>query len=372
MELLPVVNRLRLELFAMNNRVYIASIKSIFPRGYHPDIAVDALYPANEAGEKLNLYVKRVAKSLGFEKRYSVLDADFLPKKKLSIKEYHPLHWGKQILGKLSEKIDPQKIGFVSVSYNISSHTNVLPNLACQLSLDANLELDAIPEEISYYGCAGGLFSLKSAVEYCQRSQRAAYVYTFDQCSWLANPIFDKTHQDFKANLITSLLFSDAGVGLLVIPENMKGEFDQPLLEIIDYATHFQLGTAVSMREGYLVLDDNIKSTLPNIVSTKLVQPILKRQNLTIDQIQEWSLHQGGLPILQSFTDKRNLNVDADKIERSKQMFNKYGNLSAPSAFVVLESFLKKGENKDSYGIIASFGAGYYLGTFLYRWQFQN
>ena len=60
----------------MNNRVYIASIKSIFPRGYHPDIAVDALYPANEAGEKLNLYVKRVAKSLGFEKRYSVLDAD--------------------------------------------------------------------------------------------------------------------------------------------------------------------------------------------------------------------------------------------------------------------------------------------------------
>ena len=101
MELLPVVNRLRLELFAMNNRVYIASIKSIFPRGYHPDIAVAALYPANKAGEKLNLYVKRVAKSLGFEKRYSVLDADFLPKKKLSRKEYHPLHWGKQILGKL-------------------------------------------------------------------------------------------------------------------------------------------------------------------------------------------------------------------------------------------------------------------------------
>ena len=53
-------------------------------------------------------------------------------------------------------------------------------------------------------------------------------------------------------------------------------------------------------------------------------------------------------------------------------MFYEYGNLSAPSAFVVLESFLKEGGNKDSYGIIASFGAGYYLGAFLYRWQFKN
>ncbi|HIN31550.1 TPA: hypothetical protein EYM82_22035 [Candidatus Poribacteria bacterium] len=372
MRLLGVVKRLRLELFTMNNRVYIASIKSIFPKGYHPDIAVDVLYPADKAGEKLNLYAKRVAKALGLKKRYSVLDADFFPKKKLSKKEYHPLHWGKQILRQLSEKIDPKKIGFISVSYNISSHTDVLPNLACQLSLDTNLELDAMPEEISYYGCAGGLFSLKSAVEYCQRNQGAAYVYTFDQCSWLANPIFDERHQDFKANLITSLLFSDTGIGLLIIPENMKDEFDQPLLEIIDYKTHFQLGTAVSMREGYLVLDDNIKSTLPNIVSAKLIKPILKRQNLTIDQIREWSLHQGGLPILQSFTDKRNLNIGTDRIERSRQMFYEYGNLSAPSAFVVLESFLKEGGNKDSYGIIASFGAGYYLGAFLYRWQFKN
>ena len=70
----------------MNNRVYIASIKSIFPKGYHPDIAVDVLYPADKAGEKLNLYAKRVAKALGLKKRYSVLDADLFPKKKLSKK----------------------------------------------------------------------------------------------------------------------------------------------------------------------------------------------------------------------------------------------------------------------------------------------
>lgn len=353
----------------MNNKVFIADIKSVFPKAYPPDIAADMLFPADKAGEKLNLYARKIAKFLGIETRFSVLDADLFPKKKLSKKEYHPLHWGMQILGQFSNEIDRKKIGFISVSYNVSSHVDVLPNLACQLSLDANLELDAMPEEIPYYGCAGGLFALRSAVEYCQKNQQAAYVYIFDQCSWIANPIFDNKHPDFKANLITSLLFSDAGIGLLVIPENMKDKFDQPLLEIIDYQTHFQLGAAVRMQDGYLVLDDNIKSSLPGIASTQLVKPILKRNNLTLDQIQEWSLHQGGLPILQSFTHEKNLNIADDKLERSRQKFLQHGNLSAPSALIVLESFFHQSNHENTYGLIASFGAGYYLATILYRWS---
>ncbi len=149
----------------------------------------------------------------------------------------------------------------------------------------------------------------------------------------------------------------------------MKDKFDQPLLEIIDYQTHFQLGAAVRMQDGYLVLDDNIKSSLPGIASTQLVKPILKRNNLTIDQIQEWSLHQGGLPILQSFVHEKNLNIADDKLERSRQKFLQHGNLSAPSALIVLESFFHQSSNKNTYGLIASFGAGYYLATVLYRWS---
>jgi len=351
----------------MKNRVYIANIKSVFPQSYSSNQAVDLLYPVHKASKKLNQYAKKVAKFIGIEERFSVLDEKHFPERKLFQPTYHPLHWGKRILEKVSEGINRQEIGFISVSYNITSHINVLPNLACQLALDVNLELDQMPEEIAYYGCAGGLFSLKSAVEYCLKNQKAAYVYNFDQCSWIANPIFDQKHPDFKVNLISSLLFSDAGVGMLVIPENMKDRFEQPLMEIIDYQTDFQLGTAVGMRDGYLILGEDIKNNMPDIVSEKLIKPVLKRNKLTVNQIQEWSLHQGGLPILQSFTDEKNLNITDNQIKRSKKMFQKHGNLSSPSAFVVLESFFQEPSQNLSYGVITSFGAGYYLGTFLYR-----
>ena len=351
----------------MKNRVYIAGIKNVFPQAYPSDQAVDLLYPVHKAGKRLNQYAKKVAKFIGIEKRFSVLDEESFPTRKLSHPTYHPLHWGKKILEKISDRIDLKEIGFVSVSYNITSHINVLPNLACQLTYQTNLELDQMPEEIAYYGCAGGLFSLKSAVEYCAQNRKAAYIYNFDQCSWIANPIFDQKHPDFKVNLISSLLFSDAGVGILVIPENMKHRFQQPLMEIVDYQTDFQLGTAVGMRDGYLTLGEEIKNNMPDIISEKLIKPILKNNNLAVNQVQDWSLHQGGLPILQSFTDEKNLNLTNEQIKRSKQMFQKHGNLSSPSAFVVLESFFQQPSTNSSYGIIASFGAGYYLGTFLYR-----
>ena len=97
----------------MNNKVFIADIKSVFPKAYLPDIAADMLFPADKAGEKLNLYARKIAKFLGIETRFSVLDADLFPKKKLSKKEYHPLHWGKQILGQFSNEVDRTKIGLL-------------------------------------------------------------------------------------------------------------------------------------------------------------------------------------------------------------------------------------------------------------------
>ena len=111
-------------------------------------------------------------------------------------------------------------------------------------------------------------------------------------------------------------------------------------MEIVDYQTDFQLGTAVGMRDGYLTLGEEIKNNMPDIISEKLIKPILKNNNLAVNQVQDWSLHQGGLPILQSFTDEKNLNLTNEQIKRSKQMFQKHGNLSSPSAFSASASFI--------------------------------
>ena len=63
----------------MKNRVYIANIKSVFPQSYSSNQAVDLLYPAHKASKKLNQYAKKVAKFIGIEERFSVLDEKRFP-----------------------------------------------------------------------------------------------------------------------------------------------------------------------------------------------------------------------------------------------------------------------------------------------------
>jgi 3-oxoacyl-[acyl-carrier-protein] synthase III len=51
-------------------------------------------------------------------------------------------------------------------------------------------------------------------------------------------------------------------------------------------------------------------------------------------------------------------------------MFEDHGNVSAPSCFMVLDSFFRTGPAEaNTLGIVVEFGAGYYLASMLYRWE---
>ena len=89
----------------------------------------------------------------------------------------------------MSIMLPTDEIGFLSVSYNISSHVDVLPNLACQVATERRLKLVAPPQEMPYYGCASGILQIESAVEFCRRSNKAALVIVLEQCTWAYSPI---------------------------------------------------------------------------------------------------------------------------------------------------------------------------------------
>lgn len=183
----------------------------------------------------------------------------------------------------------------------------------------------------------------------------------------LANPIYDMGNDDFKANLRSHLLFSDGAVGLLIMPESMVKTEKDKYMEIIDINTGFHLGDAIQMKKGRFLVADNIKDVMPKLVSNNSILPILKNNNLSVKQVDEWSIHQGGIPVLQKFMDKDILGLSKKQITESLELFKKYGNFSTPSCFFVLNSFFNKTINKGQYGAIVSFGAGYYYGTILYK-----
>jgi predicted naringenin-chalcone synthase len=162
-------------------KVFIGKIKTVLPPVYTPGEVVDKVYPVEKFGEKINKLAHKLAKNIGIKNKPTAIDLDKIPEIQLKRPEDHPLEWGKKLINQLSEDIGLDNIGFLSVSYNITYNRDFLPNLASQLVMETGIKTDIPPEEIAYYGCASGVFSLKSAYEYSKKYKKAAVVYTFDQ-----------------------------------------------------------------------------------------------------------------------------------------------------------------------------------------------
>ncbi|WP_457642485.1 3-oxoacyl-[acyl-carrier-protein] synthase III C-terminal domain-containing protein [Persephonella sp.] len=349
-------------------KIFIASTMTLIPDLIDPEVIVDAFYPEEKVGSRVNLLAKRMAQNIGIKKRPFVLDLDSLPEKKLRENKDHPVLWGERIINHFVDLVGKENIGFFSMSYNISYHIDYLPNLATQIVLKTGLNLDMPPEELPYYGCASGVLSIKNAVSYCKNHRKAAVVFVFDQCSKLAYIPSDRNDPYIKKTMKSNLLFSDGAAGLLIVPENLRP--DNQVMEIIDLKIEYKAGDGIKMENGAFMLGNHVKDTVPPIVSQKVIKPILEEYNFSKEDIIEWSIHQGGLAIIDKFKDPDILGLTEDQISRSKEFFHKYGNLSSPSCFLTLDSFFhEKKDKKGETGMIVAFGAGYYMGSVLYRWD---
>lgn len=355
----------------MKNKVYLADITTILPQLYSSSEIVGILYPESLDNGRPHRFARRSVGAVGIEYRPTILSREAFPVRALAKPEYHPLEWGCTAVGNLLEngKVSREEVGFLSIAYNIRSDRDVLPSLSSKIVSKCGLNLDCPPQEMAFLGCAAGLFSLESSVKYCEEHGKAAITFLFDQCSWIVNPTYDVNAPEFKENLKTTLLFADGAAGILVVPESMKERFELPLMEVEEIKTDFVSGGSLSMHDGKLVLEDNLKDTLPDIVHDKIIKPL----GVTPHNVDEWSLHQGGMPILMRFAEPEVLGLSAEQIERSKSVFEKYGNFSSPSVMFVLETWFRDADRaaKDEKirGCAISFGAGYFMGGMTYHWS---
>lgn len=354
-----------------HNNVYISEIQSIFPQTYDSTYFADKVYPSEQYGQKTNTLATRLASTFGVDQRPSVLDFDVYPEIKLKNEMDHPKMWGTTIVNQLTEVIDKDEIGMFCVSYNASYHTDILPNLACQIAINAGLEnLDAT-EELPYYGCAAGVYSINQAVQYCKMHDKPAIVFVFDQCTIKMKQL-EREDKDFSKILVSNLLFNDGGIGLLIIPERLRYKFKKPVMKVNDIFKFHSPGHLIKMIDGKFIMDDQLRNVVPKLVSEKIIKPILERNNLNINDIDEWSIHQGGSKVIKQFCKDDHIGLNEEKITPSLEQFYKYGNTSASSCLYVLEHFFNKQKattTLGSKGLLVGFGAGYYLASLYYEWN---
>lgn len=350
--------------------VYIAEIQKILPKKYCAKYVADKLYPSSRYGTKINKLAINLARKFNIKHRTSVVDYSCYPKIQLANSLDHPKKWGVKIIELLTKEINKSNIGMFSLNYNLSYHRDVLPNLASQIVMDAQLlNLDK-NEEIPYYGCASSIYSLHQAVNYCNEYNRAAIVFTFDQCTVGCLQV-DENDLYFKKMLMSNLLFTDAGVGMLLIPESMRSQYNKPVLKILDINKKYSPGDLIKMDNGNFLMSSRLKDVVPKIVSDKLIKPLLLDNQLEVNDIDEWSIHQGGVSVISQFLKQSHLNLSNKQIKPSLDLFYKNGNSSAASCVLVLDSFFNNPQSNiisGKKGMLVGFGAGYYLGALLYEW----
>ena len=355
----------------MKNKVYIAEITTILPYMFSSSEVVEIIYPKSIDNGRPHRFAKRFVNAVGITYRPTILSREAFPERVMDSPEYHPLEWGSRAVEELlrGKNISKEDIGFLSIAYNIRCDKDVLPSLSSKIASKCGLKLDYPPQEMAYLGCAAGLFSLESSVKYCQEHGRAAITFVFDQCSWILNPTYDINNPEFKENLKTMLLFADGAAGILVVPENLRDKFDLPLMEVDKIITDFVASDSLSMHEGTLVLEDNIKDTMPEIVRDHIIKPL----GVTPQNIEEWSFHQGGMPILMRFAEPEILGLNEEQLSNSKSILQKYGNFSSPSVMFVLETWFKDAnrqlKDEKTRGCAISFGSGYFMGGMTYHWS---
>jgi len=353
------------------NNIFIAGSATIFPQPLSSLYIADKFYPTYLCSERTNQLAKRAARKFGIKERSICLDLERIPERVLADKEHHPPSWCLNLIKQLSKTIPLAEIGYIGVTYNTIFHTSTLPNLACQAVIHSGIVPTTAPEEFVNYGCAAGFFPLNSAIKYCQHNEKAAIVIVFDQCNArIGSSCYDPNDPIFEMDMTISLLFSDGAAAVLIIPESMKDRFPNPLPKVEDLCMDFHVSDIIRFDETGFVLDKQVKNLVPSLVADSVIKPILSKHSLLLDNILEWSLHQGGTKVLSAFAKPEILGLSNAQIARSKEFFEIFGNMSSPSCFLVFDSFFKE-KCKDKLGelgIVVGFGAGLYQFSLLYRW----
>lgn len=176
-----------------------------------------------------------------------------------------------------------------------------------------------------------------------------------------------QTQDDSTENVVSSALFADgAAAALLQAGANLPGP------QIIDAATHCDYQTFDHM--AFQLTDQGFRMSLsayvPELLAAQVetfVDRLLANNDLDRSQIQHWGVHPGSLKILEHVEERLNLAPEA--LDCSREVLDRYGNMSSPTILFVLDRIQQKARPEPGdYGVIMAFGPGLTMESALLQW----
>ena len=301
--------------------------------------------------------VKKIFEGAAVDKRYSIMDPievftknSFEDRNNIYIREVIDL--GEKVLENALHKANwlPENLDYI---ITVSCTGIMIPSLDAYLINKLKLRQDIVRLPVTEMGCAAGISGIIYAKNFLKANpgKRAAVIA-------VESPTATFQLDDFSmANIVSAAIFGDgAACVLLSSHENDNGP------EILDeemyhfYDNEHMMGFKLTNSGLQMVLDIDVPDTIANHFPD-ILHPFLKKNNLTIQDIDHLIFHPGGKKIIQTV---ESLFSELGKnIDDTKEILRLYGNMSSATVLYVLERFMENKPAKDSLGVMLSFGPGF-------------
>ncbi len=326
---------------------FISGLSSSFPKHMILQTQVEEFSKTVFKNKHINNLLK-VYKNSGVKKRYLVEDINWYTskhswKERNKLFKKHSISLLKKCISSTLQKTNttPNEISGIVV---INSTGIITPTLDAELLNYFNFPSNIKRLPIFGYGCAGGILGLSRAIEMYRSSLKTVLVCCVEICSLTFRPqIFS------KANIVSTALFGDGAVSFLI---GNKGD-----CEILKSSEYTWKNTLNLM--GWTIENDSLgvlfDKSIPNFISSKLKTVI---DDFSSKKFNGFIMHPGGSKIIDSY---KEIFSHHNSLNKSKEVLEKYGNISSVTIFLVLMMFLNDPSSKGAF-LMSALGPGFTAG----------
>ena len=235
------------------------------------------------------------------------------------------------------------------------------PGISHHLARELDLPDNLVHANLLGMGCEASSPALSRAVDYVVVHKRPALLVSCEPCSCAYYP----TPESDLENMVVNCLFGDAAAALLIDYDDVP---HHP--EIYDLQSYFNKDYMDYL--GFRWVDGRLKCMLDKdvprasgILVREAVGRILKRNQLSVGDIDHWAIHPGGVRVIEEI--QKALGLESDKLSLSYQVLREVGNVS--SATVIIMGKQLNRVQPPAWGLGITMGAGFEVGTCLLRWK---
>jgi predicted naringenin-chalcone synthase len=310
--------------------------------------------------------VKKIFEGAAVDKRYSFMAPEEVFSR-LSFEERNKIYMREGIrLGTECVALALQKAGWAPQDLDfivtVSCTGIMIPSIDAYLINNLGMKQDIVRLPVTEMGCAAGISGMIYAKNFLKANpgMRAAVLAVESPTATFQ---FDDVSM---ANVVSAAIFGD-GVACVLL--SSCAEDDGP--EILDEAMYHFYDAEGLM--GFELCNTGLKMVLdidvPDAIAERfpeIIHPFLKRNGLSIQDIDHLIFHPGGKKIIQVV---ESLFGDLGKnIDDTKEVLRMYGNMSSATVLYVLERILEAGPESGETGLMLSFGPGFSAQRILLQW----